>query len=38
VRSAEAFFAVLALLGRTDLLRTHEVPRVKAVLETMRAY
>lgn len=38
VRSAEAFFAVLALLGRTDLLRTHEVPRVKAVLETMRVY
>lgn len=38
VRSAEAFFAVLAMLGRTDLLRTHEVPRVKAVLETMRAY
>lgn len=38
VRSAEAFFAVLALLGRADLLRTHEVPRVKAVLETMRVY
>jgi dihydropteroate synthase len=27
VRCAEPFFAVLALLGKTDLLRTHEVPR-----------
>ena len=36
VRSAESFFAVLAALGRTDLFRTHEVPRVKAVLDTMR--
>jgi dihydropteroate synthase len=36
VRSAEPFFAVLAALGRTDILRTHEVPRVRAVLETMR--
>lgn len=35
VRSAEAFFAVLAALGGTDLFRTHEVPRVRAVLETM---
>ncbi|MDE3068588.1 MAG: dihydropteroate synthase, partial [Verrucomicrobiota bacterium] len=35
VRCAEPFFAVLAALGRTDLFRTHEVPRVKAVLETM---
>jgi len=35
VRSAEAFFAVLAALGKTDLFRTHEVPRVKAVLDTM---
>ncbi|HVU07397.1 MAG TPA: dihydropteroate synthase [Verrucomicrobiae bacterium] len=38
VRCAEPFFAVLAALGKTDLFRTHEVPRVKAVLETMRAY
>ena len=38
VRSAEAFFAVLAALGKTDLFRTHEVPRVKAVLETLKAY
>jgi dihydropteroate synthase len=38
VRCAEPFFAVLAALGRTDLFRTHEVPRVKAVLDTLRAY
>ena len=38
VRSAEPFFAVLAALGKTDLFRTHEVPRVRAVLETLRAY
>jgi dihydropteroate synthase len=36
VRCAEPFFAVLAALGKTDLLRTHEVPRIKAVLETMK--
>lgn len=35
VRCAEPFFAVLAALGRTDLFRTHEVPRVRAVLKTM---
>jgi len=35
VRSAEPFFAVLAKLGKTDLFRTHEVPKVKAVLETL---
>ena len=35
VRSAEPFFAVFAALGRTDLFRTHEVAKVKAVLETM---
>ena len=38
VRSAEPFFAVLAVLGKTDLFRTHEVPRIKAVLDTMRIY
>jgi len=38
VRCAEPFFAVLAALGKTDLFRTHEVPRIKAVLETMRAF
>jgi dihydropteroate synthase len=35
VRSAEPYFAVLAALGKTDLFRTHEVPKTKAVLETM---
>lgn len=35
VRCAEPFFAVLASLGRTDLFRTHEVPRIRAVLETL---
>jgi dihydropteroate synthase len=38
VRCAEPFMAVLAALGKTDLFRTHEVPRIKAVLETMRAF
>jgi dihydropteroate synthase len=38
VRIAEPFFAVLAALGKTDLFRTHEVPRTKAVLDTLRAY
>jgi dihydropteroate synthase len=38
VRSAEAFFAVLAALGKTDLFRTHEVPRVRAVLETLKLH
>jgi len=38
VRCAEPFFAVLAALGKTDLFRTHEVPRTKAVLDTLRAY
>jgi len=38
VRCAEPFFAVLAALGNTDLFRTHEVPRIKAVLDTMRVF
>lgn len=38
VRCAEPFFAVLAALGKTDLFRTHEVPRVRAVLETLRVW
>lgn len=38
VRSAEPFFAVLAALGRTDLFRTHEVPRTRAVLRTLGAF
>ena len=36
VRCAEPFFAVLAALGKTDLFRTHEVTRIRAVLETMK--
>jgi dihydropteroate synthase len=35
VRSAEPFFAVLAALGKTDLFRTHELPRTKAVIEAL---
>ena len=38
VRSAEPFFSVLAALGGTDLFRTHEVPRVRAVLKTLGVY
>ena len=38
VRCAEPFFAVLAALGKTDLFRTHEVPRVRAVLETLKVF
>ena len=38
VRCAEPFFCVLAALGKTDLYRTHEVPRIKAVLETLRIF
>ena len=38
VRSAEPFFAVLAALGKTDLFRTHEVPKTRAVLETLAVY
>ena len=30
--------AVLAALGKTDLFRTHEVSRIKAVLETMKMF
>jgi dihydropteroate synthase len=38
VRCAEPFFAVLASLGKTSLFRTHEVPRTRAVLETLGVY
>ncbi len=38
VRNAESFFAVLAALGKTDLFRTHEVPRIRGVLETMKVF
>jgi dihydropteroate synthase len=36
-RTAEGFFAVLASLGRVNLIRTHEVARVHAVLRAMSA-
>jgi dihydropteroate synthase len=36
-RTAEGFFAVLARLGRVNLLRTHEVARVGAVLRSIDA-
>jgi dihydropteroate synthase len=35
VRTAEAFFAVPALLGQASLLRTHEVAKVRGVLRTL---
>jgi dihydropteroate synthase len=38
VRCAEPFFAVLASLGKTDLFRTHEVSRTRAVLETLKVF
>jgi hypothetical protein len=38
VRCAEPFFAVWAALGKTDLFRTHEVPRIKAVLDTLELH
>jgi len=38
VRCAEPFFALLAALGKTDLFRTHEVPRIRAVLDTLKAF
>lgn len=38
VRSAEPFFSVLAALGQADLIRTHEVSRVRGVLRTLAAW
>jgi len=38
VRCAEPFFAVLAALGETSLFRTHEVPRIRSVLDTLRIF
>ncbi len=35
VRAAEPFFAVLALLGQANLLRTHEIPKVRGVLRAL---
>ena len=36
-RTAESFFAVIASLGGVNLLRTHEVARVNAVLRTIKS-
>jgi dihydropteroate synthase len=36
VRCAEPFFGVLALLGHTDLLRTHEVAKLRGVIQSMQ--
>lgn len=38
VRTAESFFCVLAALGKTDVFRTHEVPKIKAVLDTLNLF
>jgi dihydropteroate synthase len=38
VRGAESFFCVLAALGGTGLFRTHEVPRIRAVLNTLHCF
>jgi dihydropteroate synthase len=35
-RTAEGFFAILAMLGGTSMLRTHEVPQVRAVARAMQ--
>ena len=35
VRTAEAFFAVPALIGQASLLRTHEVAKIRGVLQAM---
>ncbi len=32
---AQVFTAVFAALGKNDMVRTHEVAKVKAILETM---
>jgi len=36
-RKGEGFFAVFAALGGAHLLRTHEVPHLRAVLDALRA-
>lgn len=38
VRIAEPFFAVLASLGRTGVVRTHEIPRIRAVTEALATF
>ncbi|GGW25544.1 dihydropteroate synthase [Streptomyces xantholiticus] len=36
-RTAEGFFAMLAHLGGTGIYRTHEVPKIRAILTALRA-
>ena len=38
VRTAEVFFAVMAILGKTQLLRTHEVGKVTGVIRSMNVW
>jgi len=38
VRCGEPFYAVLAMLGRADMLRTHEVTKVRGVIRTLEAF
>ena len=38
VRCGEPFYAVLAMLGRADMLRTHEVTKVRGVIRTLSAF
>jgi dihydropteroate synthase len=38
VRCSEPFFAVPAILGKTELLRTHEISRVRAVVDTLNVF
>lgn len=37
-RAAEPFFAVLAAMGGTHMIRTHEVSKVRRVLDAMQMY
>ncbi len=38
VRTAEPYFAVLAALGQTHVYRTHEVAKVRAVLQALQQF
>ncbi len=38
VRCGEAFYSVLAVLGGVDLVRTHEVAKVRGVVRTLQAF
>ena len=34
VRSAQVLTAIFAILGKTDIIRTHEISKIKAILDT----